>query len=246
MAKRTGEQSVELRDDSGRCVFKVAPGDAIEIGRHPSNGWVVRSDSLSRFHARLRWDRSETRPTLRDLGSQNGTFLNGRRLGSADVERLSNGDTVRLGTLDYLVVFSGGEPTPAILEDDEDEEEISVVLGGQGRSRQEGTLADADELWALLDRLEVTRSTVTLRLTAPDGKPVLEAVLVVFGSLALDRVGAVRWTRGVLEALPGVGYTVDPVVEARTLSTRGWRPSEVRGLVDDHEDPAGDTKRIDV
>ncbi|MER3496246.1 MAG: hypothetical protein C4320_05260 [Armatimonadota bacterium] len=50
-----------------------------------------------RRHARLIRNAGEI--TVEDLGSTNGTFLDGRRLTAP--ERVSPGQTVRFGTVDY-------------------------------------------------------------------------------------------------------------------------------------------------
>ena len=59
---------------------------------------------VSRVHAALRVDRGQL--LLVDLGSTNGTRLNGVRLAAQQPVRVSNGDEVRLGRLTMKVHFS--------------------------------------------------------------------------------------------------------------------------------------------
>lgn len=59
---------------------------------------------VSRLHAALRPDRGQL--LLVDLGSTNGTRLNGVRLTAQQPVRVSNGDEVRLGRLALKVHFS--------------------------------------------------------------------------------------------------------------------------------------------
>lgn len=65
------------------------------IGRLPSCDLVVGEDSVSRRHAML--VRHEDRVIVTDLGSTNGTFLNGRWITQAEVRP---GDRLRLGALE--------------------------------------------------------------------------------------------------------------------------------------------------
>lgn len=74
------------------------------LGRHPDNDISVLVDSISRFHARIY--REGGHFFLKDLGSSNGSFLNGQRL--VDAVKLADGDTVTLGRVDCI--FSLVEP----------------------------------------------------------------------------------------------------------------------------------------
>jgi hypothetical protein len=72
-------------------------GDGATFGR--SNGADIRVDDpfASSAHARI-FDRGGFM-YIEDMGSTNGTFLNGRQLKSA--QRLSMGDTIRIGDSEY-------------------------------------------------------------------------------------------------------------------------------------------------
>ena len=75
--------------------------DVVRIGSHPSNEIVIEDPTVSRFHCRL--SRESGTWKLTDLGSKNGTRLNGVRVLAAELERIATltlGDsivTVRLG-----------------------------------------------------------------------------------------------------------------------------------------------------
>jgi pSer/pThr/pTyr-binding forkhead associated (FHA) protein len=62
------------------------------IGRSSSCQVVLGDDTVSRRHAELRF--REGRWLLRDLGSSNGTFVNGRLVTEAEVRA---GDVIHLG-----------------------------------------------------------------------------------------------------------------------------------------------------
>lgn len=59
---------------------------------------------VSRCHALLRRDGS--RVFIQDLGSSNGTFLNGKRLNAQSPHIVHDGDTIRLGTLVLQIFFA--------------------------------------------------------------------------------------------------------------------------------------------
>jgi DNA-binding winged helix-turn-helix (wHTH) protein len=65
------------------------------LGRDPSLELCVDSASVSRRHARLRIDGGEV--LLEDLGSKNGTFVNGQRVARAVT--LSDRDQLRVGSI---------------------------------------------------------------------------------------------------------------------------------------------------
>ena len=67
--------------------------DTITLGRHVDNTIVLADSKVSRFHAEIlmqggRW-------VIRDLGSANGTYVNGQRINTVRV--LQSGDVIGLG-----------------------------------------------------------------------------------------------------------------------------------------------------
>jgi len=58
-------------------VFPVS-GESFTIGREPGNGIVINDAEISRKHARM--SQQGTTYSIEDLGSTNGTFVNGVRL----------------------------------------------------------------------------------------------------------------------------------------------------------------------
>jgi len=68
-------------------------GDVLSIGRLAENDVVIDSLRASRRHARI--ERGPTNYLLRDLNSNNGTLVNGRRIAT---HRLQDCDTIRIGS----------------------------------------------------------------------------------------------------------------------------------------------------
>ncbi|OIJ63052.1 DUF1707 and FHA domain-containing protein [Streptomyces mangrovisoli] len=74
-----------------------AVGHPLRNGRDPANGLRLNHETVSRVHAELRHQAGMW--VLRDLGSTNGTTVNGRRVIGAAVVR--EGDQVGFGRMAY-------------------------------------------------------------------------------------------------------------------------------------------------
>ncbi|MBO7725114.1 MAG: SpoIIE family protein phosphatase [Thermoguttaceae bacterium] len=72
--------------------------ETVVIGRNPHCDICLEDGAVSRLHARIRFDGE--RFTISDIGSSNGTFVNGQRIARPVV--LYNGDRVRIGSGEYL------------------------------------------------------------------------------------------------------------------------------------------------
>jgi pSer/pThr/pTyr-binding forkhead associated (FHA) protein len=72
-------------------------GDGVTFGRSDGAEIRVHDQFASSAHARI-FDRGGYR-YIEDMGSTNGTYLNGRQLRSA--ERLQMADTIRIGDSEY-------------------------------------------------------------------------------------------------------------------------------------------------
>ena len=70
---------------------------ALRIGRDPANGLRLSHDTVSRLHAEL--SRQGSMWILRDLGSTNGTTVNGRRVTGAVA--VQDGDMVGFGRMSF-------------------------------------------------------------------------------------------------------------------------------------------------
>jgi pSer/pThr/pTyr-binding forkhead associated (FHA) protein len=88
--------------EEGRKEKLVKAGDVVTIGRGDNNTIVINSPKISRNHARIEWIGEQV--TVRDLGSSNGTFVNGQRVESMPFT-LKDGDELRFERL--LFKFEG-------------------------------------------------------------------------------------------------------------------------------------------
>lgn len=91
--------------DNATSVLRIAQVNRLSIGRAFDNEIILDAPSVSRHHAELSYDRGNPQPIISDLGSTNGTFVNGEILQSA--RELLPTDWVTIGG--YLLRVHGRE-----------------------------------------------------------------------------------------------------------------------------------------
>lgn len=77
--------------------------DVVTVGRHPDSDIFLDDITVSRRHAEFR--RDQGRFWVHDVGSLNGTYVNGRR---ADDQLLAGGDEVQIGKFKLVVLVGEG------------------------------------------------------------------------------------------------------------------------------------------
>ena len=120
---------LEVWTPNGRELVSLEAG-RLTLGTDPANDLALPADpTLSRLHAVL--ERYEAGWCVRDLGSRNGTFVNGQRIWSE--RSLRPGDELRVGAT--RLVYRGDEPVGAGTQASEPapeltrrEREVLVVL----------------------------------------------------------------------------------------------------------------------
>lgn len=90
--------------NNAMSVFRVEISPVLRIGRAPDNEIILDAPSVSRHHAQLIYG-SGPQPIITDLGSSNGTFINGNLLRSG--YQLQPTDWVTIGG--YLLRINGRE-----------------------------------------------------------------------------------------------------------------------------------------
>ena len=88
-------------NDPSRVAFQLPPGSVKSIGRSRDAEFIVDAALVSRLHCQF----TATAETLqvKDLGSTNGTFVNGKRVTAAE---LREGDRLSVGRLELVVLRS--------------------------------------------------------------------------------------------------------------------------------------------
>lgn len=99
--------------DESVTFFRVFPrdpeGESVVLGREAGTDLTIPDGSISVRHAELSLDFDEDEEKvffLRDLGSANGTFLNGDRLKPDERREVSDMDSIRLGPVVKLQFFA--------------------------------------------------------------------------------------------------------------------------------------------
>ncbi len=109
-APGTGTQFVQFLQKTDRNAMK----DKVTIGRSNNNDIIILHNSVSKFHAYF--DCREGIWTLTDMGSTNGTFLDGKRIHEGQHYPARSGNVLRFGGVaayfftskgfyDYTVIY---------------------------------------------------------------------------------------------------------------------------------------------
>jgi len=102
-----GQYQLTMRSGPNPGTVYALDSDQISIGRDSSNSISVNDAEVSRHHARLNFQGGKY--VLDDLGSTNGTFVNGQRLTGPRV--LKSGEVISLGE-QIVFVYEAVESDP--------------------------------------------------------------------------------------------------------------------------------------
>lgn len=97
-----GKREVEVQLDKAILVGRLDP-DSNCFPEIDLTEDTIQDRSVSRRHARIY--KQDDQVVIEDVGSINGTFVNGQRLGSLIAKTLRDGDTLQLGTVLMEVQF---------------------------------------------------------------------------------------------------------------------------------------------
>lgn len=88
------------KDGSARSF--TLPSTVTSLGRRKDCDFCLPISSVSRKHCEINLDRGQI--TIRDFGSQNGTFLNGQRIEEAHAKA---GDLLKIGPVKFVIQIDG-------------------------------------------------------------------------------------------------------------------------------------------
>ena len=216
-----------VRDTDGKTILVPLDRDRITLGRSSACELAYPDDSgLSRQH--MAFVRVGDQWEVRDLGSKNGTLLNGKRLEHPTPFRL--GDQVVAGHL--TIQFAGEEPTAAVARD-------KVVFVDQPEAANRTTTTVAASLESLISPEINDLSKTTVMQGNPQMQALIRAGRELVGYRPLNELfqvimdlamGAVMAARGVLMTLEngelvvrasrGAGFKISTTVRDRVLKEK--------------------------
>ncbi len=147
--------------------FALPSGKEIIVGRSSDLEMVLVEDMVSRKHARIFWDNDQIE--IEDLGSTNGTFVNGEKIKRAT---LKEGDRVLIGT-SILKVIASERPVSAAPNIERSKENLETAAAATAqktsvRTTMSGAI-DEIPLPDLLQLLSSSKKTGVLVVRSDDG-----------------------------------------------------------------------------
>ena len=215
------------------------PTDGLTVGRRTDNGLVLSDASVSGRHARFVVMGGTV--VLEDLGSTNGTRVEGKRIDSV---RLAPGDQLRLGAVEFTFYDEGGE------DQSSPSEPAAASAPGEELVLEEGGIAleGEDELFSAEDAGEELGSVSADLLARSGSRSALVGVLLLV--VGVGGAGAWWWfgrgaaeesARRVVADVPGNllrnpsfesdgGWETDESAPDTFFQAPAWRVSGEAGL----------------
>lgn len=193
--------------------FPLRPNREIIIGRSSDLDMVLVEDMVSRKHAKI--STNEKAITISDLGSTNGTFVNGEKIRTVD---LKDGDRILIGTSIIKLVALSGEVPAANLSETEARSKMQVDATRRPPSRSMSGSIEEIPLPDLIQLLSTSRKSgvLVLRSDLGTGKIYLRTGQIYFASIdegfdvsprkAMYRM--LSWSTGFFELEPPDDRTV--------------------------------------
>jgi hypothetical protein len=202
-----GPRSFVLRFISGKYQggeFPVVPEKQIIVGRSSELDMVLVEDMVSRKHAKIAMQSDQI--WIEDLGSTNGTFVNGEKIKRA---RLKEGDRVLIGTSILKLIASEGQT------DNTDARVQLESVAAARRTSQARTMSGSIEEVPLPDLLQLFGTSkksgvLVIRTESDIGRIFMRKGVIYFALINdLDDVPAMKsiyrmlsWEKGLFDLDP--------------------------------------------
>ncbi len=226
LAPTTGSQTpvLTIRTPDGKSHTQPLPDERLTLGRSSANDLCYPDDAgLSRQHLVL--ERSGRNWVVRDVGSKNGTMVNGFRI--TGPATLKKGDTISAGHLRIEFtgeVAQGQQMVEFVEEDVQPTATTTVATSLEGLMGPEDGASDDAGKTRIFQGSPQTRALIKAGLQLAK-KESLEQLFQIVMDLSMDAVGA---GRGVLMSLEngtlvmqahrGDGFQISSAVRDRVLS----------------------------
>ncbi len=181
-------------------------GSLMIVGRNPESGWVINSPVVSGSHARLSRDGAQV--FLEDLGSANGTFINGQPVTQGRA-LIQSGDEIGLGSyrLTLKIVSPTIEPSVDPLMDaglsiavdpDEDEPEAGRPRTSIGRVAADSIEPRRSKWNSVGDQRRIDLPWLLWGLVVGLALVLALAVTILFSGSARSPITSENWTQSAL------------------------------------------------
>jgi pSer/pThr/pTyr-binding forkhead associated (FHA) protein len=212
--------------------FPLRPHREIIVGRSSDLDMVLVEDMVSRKHAKITTD--DQGVTIQDLGSTNGTFVNGEKVRKAE---LKDGDRILIGTSIIKMVYVEGDATNNALSETEARSKMAVAANKRAAPKSMSGSIEEIPLPDLIQLLSTSRKSGVLmvRSDATVGRLYLRKGQIYFANLENNlNVGArkaiirmLSWATGSFELEPP---DESPVLEELDDSTEALLMDGMRQL----------------
>lgn len=167
-------QLIALTPALGDISFAI--GVSMSIGRQDSNDVVLATPQISRQHAKF--NQIGNSLFIQDLGSSNGTFVNGERIGTQAVEIQPN-DEIAFADLVFMVsndvAVMTVTPHTAMPNSENRENSVADLIKGNVEDHgvwEKGAdttpiIADGQDAYAVIEPIDKPRITTTAETTSP-------------------------------------------------------------------------------
>ena len=179
--------------------------DLYSLGRASDNDIVLEDSGVSRHHGRL--ERQDGGYRFTDLGSHNGTFINGLKVNSAPLE---DGDRVQVGQ--HVLTYAVREDAPAPARDMTVSVEVDYDQIVSQITRQVRTAETLRVDGSLLSQLQKEQHTVRLLFELSNAISTLNTVEAVAQKAAEVLLQTTRAECAALFLIEGRGTDLVPVI----------------------------------
>ncbi|NQV31693.1 MAG: FHA domain-containing protein [Phycisphaeraceae bacterium] len=138
---------MQLKDKAQKII--PVPNEVSVIGRQKNCDFRIPLESISRRHCEVHCDNEGV--VLRDLGSRNGTLLNGTKISNAE-RMLQPGDEIRIGPIIFIIQIDGQpnqeslEASPLAPEETPSGTHVAIKEEGLGGDELGDELGDSGDL----------------------------------------------------------------------------------------------------
>lgn len=101
MPPQNNQECIWIQSLDGRIQFQVGHGDFV-IGKSKDkvNGVIIGNPAVSRVHCKILYQNGTY--FIADMGSSNGTFLDGKRVTATEPLPIQNGSRIRIANIEFM------------------------------------------------------------------------------------------------------------------------------------------------